>query len=573
MGIGIYALGGFRGAPAPAEFELANLTVTPSEVEPGEIVTISVDVGNIGEESGTYEVKLEIDGEVEASENITLDGGENKTVSFTAKRNQIKIYNIWIGDLSDTFSVVMPGPELFAFYYPWYGTPSVSGYWRHWEASNHNPNNFLDGRRDIGAAHYPLLDVYDSENVSLIKKHIDIAKRADIDAFVVSWWGINTFEDGALSRMKNICEESDFKFTTYYEATSDVSSTVNDILYLLNNYADSSSWCRIDNRPVIFIYGRARDQLNQQEMYWTISGETAYWALFEDVRSPSRYGIFIIHPYEDNNGFVQSDRINLPSNETYTLKVSISDVRNDCPPNSDVGFRIKIEDEAEGWVTLEDRVVNFNDGWLDLTYDISSFACQTVSIRVESYAGGIYEWCSEWAAVDYFYIINSEGEIINQDPYIGSGWKSVVEDLNESGYNPYLIIDFGGYEAEVQDFAEYYLNFTDGIHMYVPLSAMSDISEIYNNASEAAHSKNKIFVATVMPGYDDTGVSFPGYVVERENGSYYTSFWATAISSSPDHYIITSFNEWHEGTEIEPSLEYEYKYIDLTSNCMENART
>lgn len=460
------------------------------------------------------------------------------------------------------------GPTLFAFYYPWYGTPSVSGYWFHWNDATHDPNNFFDGRRDIPAKHYPLLDVYDSENVSLIKKHIDIAKRAGIDAFVVSWWGINSFEDGVLSRMKNTCEESNFKFTIYYETTSGVSSTLNDIQYILNNYADSSSWYRIDNRPVIFIYGRARDQLNLQEMYWTISGETAHWTLSEDVRSPPRYSIFIIHPYENGIGFVQSDSINLPSNETYTLKVSISDVRNDCSPYSDVGFRIKIKDETEDWVTLDNLVVNFNDGWLNLTYDISTFAGQTVSIRVESYAGGVYQWCSEWAAVDYFYIINSKGEIINQYPYFDSGWKLVVEDLNESGYNPYLIIDG-------LDCAEYYLNFIDGIHTYAPftLGTMSDISDAYNKASETAHSKNKIFVATVMPGYDDTEVRSPGYVVERENGAYYNSFWSTARLSSPDHYIITSFNEWHEGTEIEPSLEYGYKYIDLTSDYMENAKT
>lgn len=459
-------------------------------------------------------------------------------------------------------------PELFAFYYPWYGTPDVSGYWRHWDDANHNPNNFLDGRREIAAKHYPLLDVYDSENVSLIKEHVDIAKRADIGAFVVSWWGITTFEDDALSLMRDVCENSNFKFTIYYETTNSLDSTLNDMRYLLDNYADSSSsWYRIDNRPVIFIYSRARGQLNPQNVYWNISGSTAHWALSEDLRSPPRYGIFIIHPYGDGIGFAQSDGINLPSNETYTLKVSISDARNDCHPYSDVGFRIKIENETEGWVTLDNLVVNFNDGWLDLTYDISSFAGQTVSIRVESYAGGVYQWCSEWAAVDYFYIINSKGEIINQDPYIDSGWKSVVENLNESGYNPYFIIDFGGYDGKVQDFAEYFLSFADGMHMYNPCGlTMSDISEIYSEASGAAHSENGIFVATVLPGYDDTEVRSPGYIVERENGSYYASIWETARSSSPDHYIITSFNEWHEGSEIEPSLEYGYEYIDLTSN-------
>lgn len=34
-----------------------------------------------------------------------------------------------------------------------------------------------------------------------------------------------------------------------------------------------------------------------------------------------------------------------------------------------------------------------------------------------------------------------------------------------------------------------------------------------------------------------------------------------ADASHPDGYAITSFNEWHEGTEIEPSMEYEYQYV------------
>jgi len=100
--------------------------------------------------------------------------------------------------------------------------------------------------------------------------------------------------------------------------------------------------------------------------------------------------------------------------------------------------------------------------------------------------------------------------------------------------------------------------------------SMSEISEIYTEASNIAHSKNKTFVATVAPGYDDTNVRSPGNIVDRQNGSFYNSFWSAAKSSFPDEYIITSFNEWHEGTEIEPSLEYQDLYINLTySNTLE----
>ncbi|TET64051.1 hypothetical protein E3J49_05235, partial [Candidatus Bathyarchaeota archaeon] len=455
-------------------------------------------------------------------------------------------------------NVASNSPDLLAFYYPWYGTPDVSGYWFHWDDENHNPDNFLDGRREIAAKNYPLLDVYDSNNESLIEKHIEIAKMANIDGFVVSWWGIGSFEDNALIHIKDVSEENNFKFTIYYETTSGVGNTVNDISYLLNNYANSSSWYKIDGRPVIYIYGRALHQLYPK--MWKIGGRDTHWKVFEDIRESPRDGIFVIHPEEADVGYVESYDIVLNPNETYSLKIGISDMRDDCPPYSDVGFRIKTKNETKEWETLDDLVVNFNDGWLDLSYNISSYAGQTVSVRVESYAGGAMEWCSEWAAVDYFYIVNSKGEIINEGAHFDSQWKKVVEMLTDSEYNPYFIVDFGGYEYKVEDFAEYFLNFTDGLHTYIPIAlSMSDISEIYNNASNAAHSKNKLFIATVMPGYDDTEIRSPGYVVDRQNGSFYNLFWSTARSSSPDGYIITSFNEWHEGTEIEPSLEYGYQ--------------
>jgi hypothetical protein len=453
-------------------------------------------------------------------------------------------------------------PDVFAFYYPWYGTPEVSGYWRHWNDLTHNPDDFINGRRDIAATDYPLLDVYDSNNESLIKEHIDMAKKAGIDGFVVSWWGIGSFEDEALLRVKNVCEQSNFEFTIYYETTAGLDNTIEDISYLLDKYGNSSSWYRIDGRPVIYIYGRAIQQLNPT-LCWNVNGLSAFWSLTEDMREPPRYGIFVIHPYDNGTvGYLESNPITLLPSDTYTLHLAISDFRNDCPPNSDVGFRIKIKNETSGWETLDDLIVNFNDGWLNLSYDTSSYANQTVSIRVESYAGGVMNWCSEWAAVDYFYIQNSKGEIINKEPYFDNEWKPVVNNLNMSGYNPYFIMDFGGYMNDVQDFADYFLNFTDGIHTYAPVGlSTSNISAIYDEASDAAHDKNKTFVATVMPGYNDTKIRSPGYAVDRQNGTYYTSFWSVATACFPDGYVITSFNEWHEGTEIEPSLEYGYQYI------------
>jgi hypothetical protein len=98
--------------PAPAEFELSNLTVSPSEVEPGETVTVAVEIQNIGGERGTHELELTIDGLVEQSKNVTLDGGEVTTITFTLQKERDKVYSIETDGLSESFEVRVPATKV-----------------------------------------------------------------------------------------------------------------------------------------------------------------------------------------------------------------------------------------------------------------------------------------------------------------------------------------------------------------------------------------------------------------------------------------------------------------------------
>lgn len=88
-----------------AAFELTNLTINPSQVNLGESVGISVDVKNEGDVSGTYTVTLRIDGTTESTQDVTLAGGENRTVSSTVTKNEAKSYSVAVDGLTGTFSV------------------------------------------------------------------------------------------------------------------------------------------------------------------------------------------------------------------------------------------------------------------------------------------------------------------------------------------------------------------------------------------------------------------------------------------------------------------------------------
>lgn len=119
------------------------------------------------------------------------------------------------------------------------------------------------------------------------------------------------------------------------------------------------------------------------------------------------------------------------------------------------------------------------------------------------------------------------------------------------------------------------LNVFDGIHLFsggywgLQHNNMAAVDQQFRaqvDSYNSAHGTHKIWAAGVIPGYDDTRIAGRQgtYVVPRNNGSTYNTSWTAAIASNPEWVTITSFNEWFEGSMIEPSVTYNTLYLNIT---------
>ena len=173
------------------------------------------------------------------------------------------------------------------------------------------------------------------------------------------------------------------------------------------------------------------------------------------------------------------------------------------------------------------------------------------------------------------------------EPYTNRSAQSVVADIN------YLNATYGGSPAYYRDTAHgdkpaFYIFqslFIADWSPIVPLlasnlilaqttdtSKVADFNGMYTydgiagqnpgnwaqvGAYCAAH--GMVWAPSVAPGYDDDR-AVPGNTtptVDRANGAAYDKEWTNAITPSlggnPNWVSITSFNEWHEGSQIEPA--------------------
>ena len=120
-----------------------------------------------------------------------------------------------------------------------------------------------------------------------------------------------------------------------------------------------------------------------------------------------------------------------------------------------------------------------------------------------------------------------------------------------------------------------FLSVFDGLWVYKVFHA--DYPNDYLKASmwaarTRAYGADKLWIATISPGWDDRNagcrpdirVPSQPFVKPRNDGATYRATFDAAMQSNPDLLWVNSFNEWVEGTYIEPSQYYGDFYLNLT---------
>lgn len=176
-------------------------------------------------------------------------------------------------------------------------------------------------------------------------------------------------------------------------------------------------------------------------------------------------------------------------------------------------------------------------------------------------------------AVVMVYLVRN---MVNAGPYL----KAVRSRLAGRGVGLYLIADVMYWEKPGEldwSFLAEHFDAVTAYNMYHRPDFLPRVETQYRGTDTAARARGLRMIPHVLPGYDDTrlrGADRPTY--DRRGGEFYRAYWKLAsefVGPDQPFLMVTTFNEWHEGTELEPSVEYGDLYLRLTRELVGGLRS
>ncbi len=105
------------------------------------------------------------------------------------------------------------------------------------------------------------------------------------------------------------------------------------------------------------------------------------------------------------------------------------------------------------------------------------------------------------------------------------------------------------------------------------LAETNDLAAYYASAQELERlGRIDLWMASVNPGFDDSGVWGWGNgprLVERRGFSEYLRYWEAVRQHKPAVVQVVTWNDFGEGTTIEPAHPYGFDYLDVTEQQVE----
>jgi hypothetical protein len=158
-------------------------------------------------------------------------------------------------------------------------------------------------------------------------------------------------------------------------------------------------------------------------------------------------------------------------------------------------------------------------------------------------------------------------DLANAGPFL----QSVRERLGRRGIRLYLVADAVYWQPPGQldwGLLKQHFQAVTAYNMHYRPQFLDSVRGQFRAMDRRAHEAGLRLIPNVMPGYDDTPLRGAGRAtLHRRQGRFYTEYWNIArefVTADQPFVFITSFNEWHEGTEVEPSKEYGDLYLTLT---------
>jgi hypothetical protein len=158
---------------------------------------------------------------------------------------------------------------------------------------------------------------------------------------------------------------------------------------------------------------------------------------------------------------------------------------------------------------------------------------------------------------------------------VESAYEAAVE---EAGVDPYLVVDIpfrSGMDTHPM------VEVADAVTTYNPYDVDGQSADEFVDSLEtgyrtwyrAAEYVDVELVPTAMPGFDDTELTHDSRdnVPLSSKPSIYERVADTARRYADGPVLVTSFNEWYEDTQIEPSEQYGTAYLDRTSDRLATA--